>query len=70
MQSETPPASISKGRLWTGRVMSALPALFMIMDGAMKLAKPDFVVTHTVELGYPESVIIPLGVVSLACTFL
>jgi hypothetical protein len=35
-------ASIPKGRLWIGRIMSALPALFLVMDGVMKLMKPDF----------------------------
>jgi hypothetical protein len=34
----------------------------------MKLAKPAPVVEATVQLGYPESVILPLGVVLLACT--
>jgi hypothetical protein len=71
MQSDHPaPAAVSKGALWTGRVMSALPALFLLFDGAMKLVKPDFVVEATVRLGYPESVILPLGVVLLACTVL
>ena len=61
---------VSKGALWTGRVMSALPALFLLFDGAMKLVKPSFVVEATVKLGYAESVIVPLGVVLLACTVL
>src|SRR5437016_10566758 len=53
---------------WTGRIMSFLPAVFLLVDGAMKLAKPRFVVEATVQLGYPESVIVPLGIVLLACT--
>lgn len=71
MQSELRAASkSSKGMLWTGRVVSALPALFLVFDGAMKLVKPDFVVEATVRLGYAESVIVPLGVVLLCCTVL
>src|SRR5260221_7592914 len=58
-------APVSKGRLWAGRIMSALPALFLLMDGVMKLVKPDFVVKATVQLGYPESVIFGLGIVVL-----
>ena len=58
-------AAISKGALWTGRVMSTLVVLFLLMDGVMKLFKPEVVVKGTVELGYPETVIIPLGVVLL-----
>jgi hypothetical protein len=61
---------VSKGRLWTGRIMSALPALFLLMDGVMKLAKPEFVVKATVQLGYPERVIFCLGIVVLVCVIL
>ena len=68
--SATQKAPVSKGRLWTGRIMSALPALFLVMDGVMKLAKPDFVVKATVQLGYPESVIFGLGIVVLVCVIL
>jgi len=54
--------------LWAGRLVSGLPALFLLVDGAMKLAKPAIVVETTVKLGYAESVIFPLGIVLLACT--
>ena len=64
------PRTPAKAALWGGRVMSGLPALFLLMDGAMKLVKPAPVVTATVELGYPESVIVPLGIVLLASTVL
>jgi hypothetical protein len=63
-------APVSKGALWTGRVLSGLAALFMFFDGAMKLVKPGFVVQATVQLGYSESVIVPLGLVLLACSVL
>jgi hypothetical protein len=55
---------------WPGRLLGGLPALFLLVDGAMKLVRPDVVVKSTVELGYPESVIFPLGVVLLSCTVL
>src|SRR5215475_3885799 len=61
---------VSSGKLWTGRVLSCLPALFLLFDGAMKLAKPEFVVKATVQLGYPEGAIVPLGLVLLAATIL
>jgi hypothetical protein len=63
-------ASVSTGRLWIGRVISALAALFLLLDGVMKLFKPAPVVSATLRLGYPESVIVGLGVVLLACTIL
>ena len=70
MSVETQTSSVSKGMFWAGWVMSALPALFLLVDGAMKLVKPEVVVKTTVELGYAETVILPLGVVLLACTIL
>jgi DoxX-like family len=63
-------APVSNGRLWTGRVVSALVALFLSMDGVMKLIKPEPVVKATVELGYPESVILGIGIVLLICVIL
>ncbi|MGH9868589.1 MAG: DoxX family protein [Candidatus Polarisedimenticolia bacterium] len=63
-------ASVPKNRLLAGRIMSGLPALFLLLDGAMKLMKPEPVIRGTVELGYPESVIVPLGILLLACTVL
>src|SRR5262249_17457061 len=70
MQSATQTVPVSKKRLWAGRILSTLPALFLLVDGAMKLVKPEPVVKATVELGYAETVILPLGVVLLACTIL
>ena len=68
MQSGTQTAPLSKKRLWAGRILSALPALFLLLDGVMKLVKPVPVVEATVRLGYPESVILGLGIVLIACT--
>lgn len=70
MQSNTNSAPISKKRLWAGRILSGLPALFLLVDSFAKFAKPAAVIEGTVKLGYPESVIIPLGIVLLTCTIL
>src|SRR5712664_2087984 len=70
MPSNTQTAPTSKKMLWTGRVISALPVLFLLMDGVMKLFKPRVVVEATVQLGYPESVIVGLGIVLITCTVL
>ena len=68
MQSENQTAPVSSAMLWSGRIMSAVPALFLVVDGIMKLVKAMVVVETTVQLGYPESVIVWLGLVLLACT--
>jgi hypothetical protein len=68
MQSGPQTAAVSKNALWTGYIISALPALFLLFDAVGKFIKPALVVQGTVELGYTESVILPLGIVLLACT--
>ena len=57
-------------RPWAGIIVSALPVLFLLMDAAGKFARPAAVVDGTTDLGYQESVILPLGVLLLVCTVL
>ncbi|MEP6945300.1 MAG: DoxX family protein [Acidobacteriota bacterium] len=68
-QAATVPAS-GKAMRRTGIVLSALPTLFLLLDGAMKLVKPAEVVNGTVELGYRENVIVPIGIVLIVITLL
>ena len=70
MQSNTHAVPPSKMMLWAGRIISGLVALFLLVDGVMKLVKAEVVVKTTLELGYPESVVVGLGVVLTACTVL
>ena len=72
VQSETHDraSTRSKFRLWAGRVISALPAVFLLFDGIMKIVKPAIVMEATVKLGYPEGVILGLGVVLIICTLI
>ena len=60
----------TKGELIGGWVLGGLPAAFMLLDGVMKLVKPEFVVQETVRIGYEESVIVGLGIAVLICTVL
>jgi len=62
--------SVSKSTIWIGRIVSGLPALFLLVDGAMKLVKPAVVVEATTKLGYSESLIVPIGIILIACTLL
>jgi hypothetical protein len=70
MQIEVQAVPASKAALWTGWIMSVLPALFLLFDAVMKLVKPAFVVEGTMKYGYPESSILPLGIVLFASTVL
>ena len=67
---DPPESVISSQRLWGGRIMSGLPALFFLVDGSMKLFKPAVVVEATRQLGYPESAIVGIGLALLASTLL
>lgn len=70
MEPDTQTVPTLKKRLWAGRIISALPALFLLIDGLMKLVKPAVVVEATVKLGYPENSILGIGIVLLVCTVL
>jgi hypothetical protein len=68
MQPDTQAAPVSKKMRWAGRILSAIPVLFLLFDGVAKLTKPASVVEATVRLGYPESIIPGLGILLLVCT--
>ncbi|MFC0212392.1 DoxX family protein [Paenibacillus chartarius] len=61
---------ISKGSLWTGRIMSWLTIAFMLLDSVMKLVKPPEVVEGTLTLGFAEHHITVIGILGLAATIL
>ena len=67
MYSDTQTAPVSKVMLWAGRTMSAITSLFLLLDGLMKLLKPAPVVEATARMGYPENVILGLGILLLTC---
>lgn len=62
--------TISKPRLWIGRIMSIVVILFMLMDGVMKFVKPEPVITSTVKLGYQDHHIMWMGLLALIPTIL
>jgi hypothetical protein len=68
MQSTTQTASVSKTMLWTGRVISALPALMLLFAGGMKLMKSAAVLQGFAQYGYPERLVVVVGILEVACT--
>jgi len=66
--AQTVPAS--KGKLWTGRIISALLVVFMFFNGAMSLTKPPFAVQGFLRMGYAERLMVPIGILMIACTIL
>ena len=65
MPLATQTAPVSKKMLWTGRIMTALVVLFLLMDGVMKLFNPAPVVEGMTKLGYPLSLTSVIGIVLL-----
>lgn len=63
-------APVSNQKLWASRILSGLVILFLLFDGIAKLFKPASVVEATTQLGYPASVIVPLGIVLTICTII
>ncbi|HEX7150184.1 MAG TPA: DoxX family protein [Thermoanaerobaculia bacterium] len=58
----------SKKLIWTGRILSFIPILFLLLDGIMKLVLPLPVREGMPQLGWPVELAVPLGIVLLACT--
>lgn len=63
-------SDVSRPALWTGRVLSGIAVLFLLMDGAMKLVKPPQVTEAMQKLGYPDGMTLGLGILLLGCTLL
>jgi hypothetical protein len=56
-------------RVWTGRVLSGLPVLSLLMSASMKLSHSPMVVeTFVRKLGYPANILPALAALELFCT--
>src|SRR6478672_8977722 len=60
-------ANVSKAALVVGWVLSALAALLLMFSAMMKFAKPPSVVKGFGDFGYPERLLVPLGILELSC---
>lgn len=70
MQPSGRTAAVSTVSLWTGRILSALVVLFMLFDGGIKVLRMAPAVEGTTRLGYPASLVLPIGLAALVCAFL
>jgi hypothetical protein len=57
-------------RPWVGYIVSGLAILFLLFDSIVKVLKLDMAVEGTVELGYPESTVVGIGLTALICTII
>ena len=53
--------AVSKGQLWTGRVLSGIGVLFLVMDTVFKLVASQMAEEATAQLGYPGHLIPVIG---------
>lgn len=58
------------GMVRAGRIISGLVILFLLQDSLIKVFNMDFAIEATVELGFSERLVIPIGLTLLACTVL
>jgi hypothetical protein len=56
-----------KKTLWTGRVLTALPVMFLTFDGVIKLMRITPVTESFITLGYPTTLAIGIGILELLC---
>lgn len=64
------PSPVSKKKIWAGHIVSGIAILMLTFSGVMKLGKPAAVLQEFARLGYPESVVIGIAILELACTVL
>jgi hypothetical protein len=65
-QSLPRPTTAGKAR-WVGVAASGLAVAFLIFDSVIKVLKLGPAVDATVQLGYPASAVVIIGLIELAC---
>ena len=68
MSSTKHDVPVSSKRLWAGRIVSALAALLLLFSGTMKLFKVPAVIEGMAHYGYPEHLIVLIGMLEIGCT--
>ena len=70
-KSPPPPSPNPTWMVWTGRVVSALPVLALLMSGAFKFMKPNEEMVKGLDhLGWKADQMSTLGIAEIACTIL
>jgi DoxX-like family len=68
VRTQSPP--VSKGMLWTGRMISGVAVLFLVFDSVLKFFKPAPVMEAFAHLGLPLDLAVGIGTLLLFCTTL
>jgi len=59
------PGSLSRASILTGRVVTGIISVLLAMDAGMKVFMLGPAVEGTTQLGYPSSIVFPLGVIQV-----
>lgn len=70
MVESVTPAPLSKGAVWTGRVLTGFIILFLLFDGIIKLMMIQPVTDTFAALGYPVKHAFLIGVIELVVIIL
>lgn len=70
MTNHVEPAPASRGTRWTGWILGVIPCLLLMFSAGMKLMRPPEVIRGFTDLGWPDRLAVPIGVVELVCTIL
>lgn len=57
-------------KVWSGRIISGLCILFLLVDAIMKIGKAATSIQASVQLGWPEGAVQGIGIILLICTIL
>ncbi len=63
-------APVSKASVWSGRILTAIMALFLVFDGVTKIFKERHVLAAAAEMGIAVNTIVWIGALLLVCTAL
>ncbi|GLS29827.1 DoxX-like family protein [Mesorhizobium albiziae] len=69
VEPDTQTATVSTN-VRIGRVVTALVALYLLFDSSIRLLKMTAAVEGAQRLGYPESLIVGIGIMELVCVVL
>lgn len=58
---------ISKQKLWISYILSGIAVIFMFFDTGIKILRESHAVEGTVQLGYPDSAVVPIGIIEAVC---
>jgi hypothetical protein len=70
LSSNTDVVTISRKSIWTGRIISAIPVLFLIFDAFIKFTNIAPVIDAFQRLGIPVSLAKVIGTLELICLVL